>query len=202
MPRVFIRCFQLVTLSVVATVAGATMLSAASSAGQEPTAAEVMQSVFANRVRDGGFWRQDNEDFEEGADVPEYWMQVWRNGPGDEVVIFDAYAVMADNTCSALIHVVLTYDPESGRIRSDGYGANGMSAHGVMEFEGTVTSGEMTLQLPGGREMRMRDREDQGAPDRIVVEAETWDGEGWTRGEPATWHRSANGPPCSGEAPS
>jgi len=168
-------------------------------AGQEVSAAQVMQSVFANRLRDGGYWRQDNPNFRDGADAPKYWMQVWRDGPGGEVVIVDAYAVKADNTCSAMIHIVYTYDRKSGRIHSRGFGANGISGHGVVEFDGTVTSTETTIQLPNGQEVRMRDREDQGAPEAVTIEAETWDGKDWTPDQSVTWRRSAKGLPCSGE---
>jgi len=163
---------------------------------EPPSAAQVMQAVFGNRLRDGGSWRQDNPDYEEGSDTPAYWMQTWRNGPGDEVVLVDAYEVMADRSCSALIHIVYTFDRESGRIETHGFGANGMSGHGEMEHEGTVTSTEVTLRLPGGREVRMRDREDHGAGDEIAVRAETWNGEDWVAAPPVTWHRSTQGPPC------
>jgi hypothetical protein len=170
---------------------------AEAAASQEASAAEVMQSVFANRVRDGGFWRQDNEAYEEGSDAPKYWMQVWRYGPGAAVVIVDAYAVGA-NDCSTLMHIVYSYDPATGGIRSNAFGLNGISGHGVVDFEGTVTRGEATILLPGGREIRMRDREDQGGAEEVVVEAETWDGEAWNPGSPATWRRSMEGLPCAG----
>lgn len=167
-----------------------------SGAGQKATPAEIMQSVFGNRVRDGGYWRQDNAEFQDGAAVPKYWMQVWRSGPGGEVVIVDAYEVMASDSCTALMHIVYSFDPAAGRIESHGFGAHGISGHGVMEYQGTVTTNEATIRLPGGREVRMRDREDHGAAEAVVVEAETWDGKAWKPGKAATWRRSDEGLPC------
>lgn len=165
-------------------------------ASEDTRPEDVMQSVFGNRVRDGGFWRQDNQEFKEGLDVPQYWMQVWRSGPGGEVVIVDAYEVRANSTCSALMHIVYTYDQATGHIESHAFGAHGVTGHGVAEFKGTVTTNEATIRLPGGREVKMRDREDHGAAEAVLVEAETWDGKTWKPGKPATWRRSAHGLPC------
>jgi hypothetical protein len=173
-----------------------TTRATASAASEDATPQDVMQSVFGNRVRDGGFWRQDNQEFKDGVDVPRYWMQVWRNGPGGEVVIVDAYEVRANSACSALMHIVYTYDQATGHIESHAFGANGISGHGVAEFKGTVTTNEATIRLPGGREVKMRDREDHGAAEAVVVEAETWDGKTWKPGKPATWRRSTQGLPC------
>jgi len=188
--------FQLAALCLLVAGTGTLTTAAEPLAVQDGTAAATMQSVFANRLRDGGFWRQDNPEFEPGTIAPKYWMQVWSRGPGDEVVIVDAYEVRANNACTALIHIVYRYDRETGLIKSSAFGANGMSGQGVMEFEGTVTRSDVTLQLPGGGEMRMRDREDQGSGDVVVVEVEMWDGDGWTTGESTSWKRAAHGPEC------
>jgi hypothetical protein len=195
-PTDFVRFATSAFIAIALSTPNPAVISAAS---PDVSVTDVMQSVFANRVRDGGFWRQDNEAFEKDADVPRYWMQVWRNGPGSEVVIVDAYEVKANNTCSALVHIVYSYDREKGRIQSNAYGANGLFGHGVVKLEGTVTSSEITLQLPGGGERRMRERQNQWASEAVVVEAETWDGTAWAPGEPRTWHRSAQGLPCNDE---
>ena len=194
------KLIRLTAVAVCPLLAVGALAVAEPASSQSSKANEVMQSVFANRLRDGGFWRQNNPDFAGEAHLPAYWMQVWRNGPGGEVVIADAIEVKGDGTCSPLIHLVFRYDPESDRIVSAAFGAGGLSGSGVMTYSGSQTSNEATLNLPGGGEMRMRDHEDHGAGDSVTVNVEIWDGETWTPGDPVTWHRSASGPGCSGSA--
>lgn len=196
MRPISIALLRLALPVLLSTAVNASTATADPVAGQEATPAEIMQSVFGNRLRDGGFWRQDNKDFKEGSDAPKYWMQVWRMGPGGEVVVVDAYEVNANNACSALMHIVYTYDQATGRIESHGFGANGVSGRGVIEFKGTVTTNEATIRLPGGREAKLRDREDHGASEAVVVESENWDGKAWKPGRSVTWRRSEQGLPC------
>lgn len=166
------------------------------SAENDVAPSSVMESVYGNRIANGGFWRKFNDAYEEGNGQPRFWAQKWRFGPGNESVIVDAYQVSDENTCSGVIHIVYYYDQDENIIKSYGFGGHGMRASGRIQFDGSNTSNEATLTFPNSDDIRMRDHENHGDLSKVTVEVEIWNGENWVESAPAIWSRATTIAPC------
>lgn len=175
--------------------------SAAAQDGQptrEPSIQSRLEGMFSYYLRDGGVWRQENKDFQEGEGLPVAYVKKYSWGPGNTIILDDTYALMEDGACPQQAHNVMNWDRKENKIHVQVFHHSGVWVRGYAGKSGEhETSAELSGVLPDGSEMKMRDTTDLSDPDRAVITAMFWDGENWNKGDTVSWiHVSADEKPC------
>ena len=162
------------------------------------TAEGHLGAVFSYYLKDGGVWRQDNEEHDARSDSPVAYIKRYQWGPGRAIVVDDTFALMADGECQPWTHNVFHWDIAESAVRGQVFHRAGVWASGLIRMAAEHQStAEFTVVLPDGTESKMRDRTDLSDPHRAVVTAFLRDREAWKEGDQVSWaHVTTRDKPC------